>query len=100
MQSNQFRRTRVAAVVAGLALALGAGQSFGAAFALQEQSVSGLGNAYAGGAAAAEDASTVWSNPAGMARFGSTQIVVGLNVITPSIKFNDNGSLHAFNQPL
>jgi len=101
MQSNQFQRTRVAAALAGLALALGAGQAFGAAFALQEQSVSGLGNAYAGGAAAAEDASTVFSNPAGMSRFGSTQIVAGLNIITPSIKFNDNGgSLHAFNQPL
>lgn len=100
MQSIQFRRTRVAAAVSGLALALGAGQALGAAFALQEQSVSGLGNAYAGGAAAAEDASTVWSNPAGMSRFGSTQIVTGLNIITPSIKFKNNGSLPAFNQPL
>ena len=101
MQSNQFQRTRVAVAVAGLALALGAGQAFGAAFALQEQSVSGLGNAYAGGAASAEDASTVWSNPAGMSRFSTAQIVTGLNIITPSIKFNDNGSSHAaFNQPL
>ena len=100
MQSNQFRRTRIAAAVAGLALALGAGQAFGAAFALQEQSVSGLGNAYAGGAAAAEDAATVWANPAGMSRFSTIQIVAGLNIITPSIKFNDSGSLPAFNQPL
>ena len=100
MQSNQFQRTRVAAAIAGVVLALGAGQALGAAFALQEQSVSGLGNAYAGGAAAAEDAATVWSNPAGMARFSTIQIVAGLNIITPSIKFNDSGSLHAFNQPL
>ena len=83
MHSNQFRRTGVAAAVVPLALAWGAGQTFGAAFALQEQGVSGLGNAYAGGAAAAEDASTVFSNPAGMSRFGSTQIVGGLNIITP-----------------
>jgi len=100
MQSNQFRRTRIAAAVAGLAAALGAGQAFGAAFALQEQSVSGLGNAYAGGAAAAEDAATVWSNPAGMSRFSTTQIVAGVNIITPSIKFDNGGSLPAFNQPL
>jgi len=101
MHSNQYRRTRVAAAVAGLVFALGAGQAFGAAFALSEQSVSGLGNAYAGGAAAAEDASTVWSNPAGMARFSTAQIVAGVAIITPSIKFNDNGgSLPAFNQPL
>jgi long-chain fatty acid transport protein len=100
MQSNQFRRTRVAAAVAGLALALAAGQAFGAAFALQEQSASGLGNAYAGGAAAAEDASTVYSNPAGMSHFSTAQIVAGLNIITPSIKFSDSGSQNALNQPL
>ena len=100
MQSNQFRRTRVAAAVAGLTLALGAGQAFGAAFALQEQSISGLGNAYAGGAAAAEDASTVFTNPAGMSKITSMQLVNGLSIITPSIKFNDNGSVRALNQPL
>jgi long-chain fatty acid transport protein len=100
MHSNQFHRTRVAAAIAGVVLALGAGQAFGAAFGLQEQSVSGLGNAYAGGAAAAEDASTVWSNPAGMSKITSPQVVTGLNIITPSIKFSDSGSIHAFNQPL
>src|SRR5664279_6503859 len=100
MNSNQFPRTRVATAIAGLVLALGAGQAFGAAFALQEQSVSGLGNAYAGGAAAAEDASTVLSNPAGMSKITSPQVVMGLNIITPNIKFSDSGSLHALNQPL
>ena len=100
MHSNRFRRTGVAVAIAGLFFALGAGQAFGAAFASQEQSVSGLGNAYAGGAAAAEDASTVWSNPAGMSRFSTAQIVVGVNIITPSAKFHDSGSLPALNQPL
>ena len=37
-----------------------------AGFALIEQSASGMGNAYAGGAAIAEDASTIFFNPAGM----------------------------------
>src|SRR4030095_14080257 len=101
MQSNQFRRTCVAAAVAGLALALGAPQAFGAGFSLAEQSVSGLGNAYAGGAAAAEDASTIFSNPAGMARVRTMHIAAGLTIITPSIKCNNDGnSLPAFNQTL
>ena len=100
MHSNQFHRTRVAAAIAGVVLALGAGQAFGAAFALQTQSGSGLGNAYAGGAASAEDASTVFSNPAGMARFSTIQIVGAGNIVTPSIKFHDDGSVNAFNQPL
>jgi long-chain fatty acid transport protein len=67
-----------------------------AAFALHEQGVSGLGNAYAGAAAAAEDASTVWWNPAGMARLprGSHFLAAG-HFISPSTKFTDSGSVPA-----
>ncbi|MBK7742451.1 MAG: outer membrane protein transport protein [Betaproteobacteria bacterium] len=95
-----YRQTRIALGVAGVALALGAGQAYGAAFGLAEQSGSGLGNAFAGGAAAAEDAGTVWSNPAGMVRLPTMQAAAALHVITPSIQFNNNGSIAAFNQPL
>jgi long-chain fatty acid transport protein len=100
MQTVSIKKKHVASAVAAVVLALGAGQAFGAAFALQEQNGSGLGNAYAGGAAVAEDASTVWANPAGMARFSTIQIVAAVNAITPSAKFKDGGSLPAFNQPL
>ena len=93
-------RTRIATAVASVALMLGAGQAFGAGFALQENSGSGLGNAYAGGAAAAEDAATLWSNAAGMSRIGTNQFVGAINVIWPSFKFSDSGSIHALNQPL
>jgi long-chain fatty acid transport protein len=99
--NTRFRRTRLASAVAGAVLVLGAGQAWGAAFALQENSGSGLGNAYAGGAAVAEDAATVWSNPAGMALIGSNQVVAAVNLINPSSKLNnDGGSLAAFNQAL
>jgi long-chain fatty acid transport protein len=40
--------------------------SYGAGFQLLEQNASGLGTAYAGTAAAAEDASAVFFNPAGV----------------------------------
>ena len=101
MNSNHFPRTRVAMAVAGLVLALGAGQAFGAAFILQENSGSGQGNAYAGGAAASEDADTVWTNPAGMQRLKTPQVAVAVNFITPSAKFSDNGgSLPAQSQSL
>jgi long-chain fatty acid transport protein len=76
------------------------GATFAAGFALQENSASGLGNAYAGGAAAAEDASTVWSNAAGMARLGSGQAVGVLNLIQPSLKFRNANSVAAAQQPL
>ena len=94
------RKTQVALAVAALALALGAQQAFAAAFAVQTQNGSGLGNAYAGGAAVAEDASTVWSNPAGMSRFSTVQVVFAANLIQPSFKLSNDGSLPAGNQPL
>jgi len=46
-------------------LGLWAGASHGAGFQLLEQNASGLGNAYAGSAAVAENASTVYSTPPG-----------------------------------
>ncbi len=81
-------------------LAAAPGVTLGAGFALQENSASGLGNAYAGGAAAAEDASTVWSNAAGMARLGTGQAVGALNLIQPSLKFRNANSVAAAQQPL
>jgi len=69
-----------------------AGQAGAAGFALIEQNASGLGNAYSGAAAAAEDASTIWFNPAGMTRIGGRQVVGALNIIKPEAKFSNNGS--------
>jgi long-chain fatty acid transport protein len=99
----RFRRTRVAAAVGAAVLSLTAGHAglaYGSAFALQEQSGSGLGNAFAGGAASAEDASTIFTNPAGMSRFANIQGVIAGSLICPSAKFSDNGSQAAAAQPL
>jgi long-chain fatty acid transport protein len=99
--SIHFTPTKTAvAVASSLSIVLAAGPAFSAGFALQENSGSGLGNAYAGGAAAAEDASTVWSNAAGMARLGSAQVVGALNLIQPSLKFSNSASQAALQQPL
>jgi long-chain fatty acid transport protein len=95
-----FRHTRIAAAIGSLGLSLAAGQALGAGFALSEQNASGLGHAYAGGAAAAEDVSTIYFNPAGLVRLATAQVVVAGNLICPSAKFNDGGSLNAFGQPL
>jgi long-chain fatty acid transport protein len=100
MNSHAFRRTRLAAAVGGALLLLSAGHALGSAFALQEQSGSGLGNAFAGGAAVAEDASTIYFNPAGMSRLPGIQAAVAANVICLSTKFSDSGSQPAALQPL
>jgi len=100
MTARFIRTRRAVAAGAALSSALVVSPAFSAGFALQENSGSGLGNAYAGGAAAAEDASTVWSNAAGMARLGSAQVVGALNLIHPSLKFSNGASQAAAQQPL
>ncbi len=70
-----------------------AAQLHASGFAIIEQSVSGLGNAYAGGSAAAEDASTIFYNPAGITRLGAPELVVGTHLIMPSADFTNTGSL-------
>ncbi len=77
------------AVIASFAIA-GQGARAGG-FALIEQNASGLGNAYAGQAAAAENASTVYFNPSGMTLVPGRQVSGTLNVIRPQTEFTDNG---------
>jgi long-chain fatty acid transport protein len=66
-----------------------------AGFALIEQSGSGMGNAYAGGSAVAEDASTIFFNPAGMTYIQGTQAVGALHLIKPNAEFHNQGSVAA-----
>ncbi|MEO6976374.1 MAG: outer membrane protein transport protein [Gallionella sp.] len=87
-------RTMLNGIVSGAMLVV-SGSAIASGFALLEQSASGLGNAYAGGAASAEDASTIFFNPAGMSRLKGTQVVVGGSFIKPSAKFSDAGSTPA-----
>jgi long-chain fatty acid transport protein len=90
MQQN-FRRNLMALAVAS-ALGGASGSAWSAAFALIEQSGSGMGNAYAGAAATAEDASTIFFNPAGMSKIEGMQIVAAGHLIDLSAKFSNSGS--------
>jgi len=84
-------RSRLAAAPLLAAAAFGANA---AGFQLLEQNASGLGNAYAGSAAVAEDASTIFFNPAGMTRLSGRELSLGLNAVRPSFRFSDAGSLN------
>ena len=95
-----IRRRRLASAIAAAMVAFSAGLAQGAGFALQENSGSALGNAFAGGAASAEDASTLWANPAGMSRLASPQVAAAVHIVVPSFKFHDDGSVAAAFQPL
>jgi long-chain fatty acid transport protein len=59
---------------------------------LGEQSASGLGNAGAGSAAVAENAGTIFYNPAGMTQLRDREISGGLSVVKTNFEFSNNGS--------
>ncbi|MHB8908408.1 MAG: OmpP1/FadL family transporter, partial [Syntrophales bacterium] len=77
---------------AALVVILLSGFVWGAAFQLPEQNASGMGNAYAGSAATAENASTIFFNPAGMTQLQAREFSLGLVALRPSIKFTNKGS--------
>ena len=63
-----------------------------AGFALIENGASGLGNAYAGASAVAEDASTVYFNPAGLSKLEGRQFVFAGHYISTVADFTNSGS--------
>ncbi len=63
-----------------------------AGFAIKEQSVTSLGRAFAGSAAVAEDASTIFFNPAGLTYLERGELDLGLNYIKPQSEFRNDGS--------
>ncbi len=60
-----------------LAAAMASTQLFASGFAINEQSISGMGTGFAGRSSTADDASTVFGNPAGMARIKREQVTGG-----------------------
>ena len=72
---------RVVKTCLSLALASAASHGFASGFAINEQSVSNMGTAFAGRSSSADDASTVFGNPAGMARIKREQVSGGIALI-------------------
>ncbi len=91
----KMHRTLISVALLGLGTTtMTAAQAAG--FNLLEQNASGLGLAYAGSGAIADNASTIYFNPAGMTNLPGLNVSVGGNYIIPSFKFsNDNTSLPA-----
>ena len=87
-----MRQASATAAAVAAAIAMAAEGAAAASFGLVEHGVSGLGNAYSGGAAIAEDPTTVFFNPAGMTRLPGTRASFAVNSIKPSIQFKNQGS--------
>ncbi|MBP9722663.1 MAG: outer membrane protein transport protein [Gammaproteobacteria bacterium] len=69
---------------------------YAAAFGLTEQNASGLGNAYAGRSAIAEDVSTSFYNPAGLTEFNHHQVVGALTLADANLDVKMRRATRAF----
>jgi len=72
-----------------LAVTLASTQIFASGFALNEQSISGMGTGFAGRSSSADDASTIFGNPAGMARLKREQVTGGVAFIDAHTDISD-----------
>ncbi|WP_326429787.1 outer membrane protein transport protein [Stutzerimonas frequens] len=77
-----------------LAVAVGAlsSQAMAAGFALNEQSISGMGTSFAGRSSSADDATTLFGNPAGMSRLKREEVSFGMAAIHAKTDINDNSA--------
>ncbi|BBP84443.1 hypothetical protein PHLH8_40850 [Pseudomonas sp. Pc102] len=75
-----------------LAIAISAASSYSLAggFAINEQSVSGMGTAFAGRSSSADDATTVFGNPAGMSRLKREQVSGGIALLDAKTDIDDH----------
>lgn len=74
--NNHWLKTSLALIIT-----TASAHSFGSGFALNEQSVSGMGTSFAGRASSADDATTLFGNPAGMSRLKRDEVSVGAAAI-------------------
>ncbi|MDF4741474.1 outer membrane protein transport protein [Vibrio parahaemolyticus] len=95
MKTNKtFLSTAVALSLLGTS-----GMANAAGFQLAEYSATGLGRAYAGEAAMADNASSQWRNPAMLTYLEGTQVSVGAIYVNPNIDINGQTTLkHPVNQ--
>lgn len=88
----------LAAVSAGVLAWTGTAEASG--FSLKEQSAKETGRAFAGGAAAADDASTIFTNPAGMTKLERSQISLNTHILfVDSAQQNDGTTLTVPGRP-
>ena len=86
-------------VMVGSLLVLPVAQVQASGYHFGSQSVAAQGSAHANGAEAA-DPSTIFYNPAGLARLKGTQVSSGLSILLPDGDYKDKGSRDVFGNPV
>ena len=100
MTTPIFRPHRAATAVAAQSCALGAGRRSAPRSRCKRTAAAASATPLPAGAAFTDDATSMWCEPGGAVEAPKMEGVGALHVITPSIKFRDDGSLPAANQPL
>ncbi|MFO1397503.1 MAG: outer membrane protein transport protein [Burkholderiales bacterium] len=100
METTRSGNSRSLVVALAAAAGVVSAPAGAAGFAVAVQSASALGNANAGVTASAEDASTAWFNPAGMAFLGHSEVAQAVHFDMPNERFRNAGSQPALGQPL
>ncbi|MFY8117465.1 MAG: OmpP1/FadL family transporter [Roseateles sp.] len=86
-------------IMFGLLCALASSNVLASGYHFGSQSASAQGTANAN-AAEASDATVLFYNPAGMTRLDGTQASGVLNIVVPSTKYSDQGSVTSFGLPI
>lgn len=89
MKRREWIRTTCAVLLATLCMC---GSAWAGGIMLYEFGSPDVGLAAAGYAARAQDASTVFTNPAGMSRLDKSQVLGGLQALYGNVKFSPNAS--------
>ena len=82
-----------------IAVATASSQLMANGLAVNEQSASGMGTGFAGRSSSAQDASTVFGNPAGMSRLKRAEISGGAAAIWPETDIEVSGTSAGSNNP-
>jgi len=85
------------ALLGGAVAVTGTAQAAG--FYIKEQSVTGLGRAFAGESAMGDDASTIFFNPAAMTRLQGPEVQAGAHLLIPRAELENRGSSATLQTP-
>lgn len=82
-------KTRWLKTALAMAVSAMSTQLLAAGYALNEQSISGMGTSFAGRSSSADDATTLFGNPAGMSRLKREEVSFGMAAIHANTEIDD-----------
>lgn len=92
LERASYKKTRISPKLLTISALMISSQLSAQGYYVDEHSAKRLGDAFSGGAAEAEDASTAFYNPAGLSRIKQSELVVNLSVLTTSTDVKSTGT--------